>query len=126
MSTSILNSVKKVLGLAEDYTAFDPDIVLHINSVFSTLQQLGVGPTEGFEIEGATGTWDSFLGADPRLNNVKTYVSLRVRMLFDPPTTGHHVNAMQAQIQELEWRLNVHMEETIWVDQDPELVEEEV
>lgn len=122
MDESILTSVKKILGLTEDDTSFDLDIKLHINTVFTKLQQIGVGPSGGFAIEDASATWDSFLGADPRLNSAKTYIYLEVRMLFDPPTTSYHINAMQDQIKELQWRLNVHMEETIWVDQDPDPV----
>ncbi len=125
METSILKSVKKILGLPADYTAFDLDIITHINSVFSTLQQLGVGPAAGFMIEDDTDVWDTFLGADIRLNSVKTYVYLRVRMLFDPPQTAHLIAAMKEQIQEMEWRLNVHVEDTIWVDPDPTLPDED-
>jgi hypothetical protein len=116
MSDSILDNTKKVLNLAPDYTAFDQDVILHINSVFSTLNQLGVGPVEGFMIEDNGPIWDTFLEGDPRLNHIKTYVYLRVRMLFDPPTTGYHVTAMQEQIKELEWRLNVQREDVYWVD----------
>lgn len=116
MSDSILNSTKKNLGIPEDYDVFDETIILHINSVFSTLNQLGVGPDEGFSIEDDSATWITFLEGDSRLNNVKTYVYLRVRMLFDPPNTGYLVEAMQKQITELEWRLNVQREEVIWTD----------
>lgn len=116
MIASILTSTKKSLNLAEDYEAFDPDIIMHINSVFSTLNQLGVGPVNGFMIEDKTPTWDAFLGSDPRLNHVKTYVFLRVRLLFDPPSTGFHTTAIEKQIKELEWRLNVQREDTEWVD----------
>lgn len=116
MSDSILESTKKNLNLASDYTAFDQDVIMYINSVFSTLNQLGVGPVEGFMIEDDASTWDAFLEGDPRLNHVKTYIYLRVRMLFDPPTTGYHVEAMKEQIKELEWRLNVQREDTEWVD----------
>lgn len=119
MLTSILTSVKKVLNVDATYTAFDEDILMHINSVFSTLTQLGVGPATGFAIEDDTATWDAFLGTDPRLNNVKTYVCLRVRMLFDPPTTSYLIDAMKEQIRELEFRMNVYREETAWVDPDP-------
>lgn len=110
MSDSILTSVKKVLGIAEEYTAFDPDIVLHINSVFSTLNQLGIGPEVGFAIEDKEDLWSDFLGNDIRLNSVKTYVCLRVRLLFDPPATSFVQDSMKRQIEELEWRLNVHRE----------------
>ena len=110
MTDSILNSTKKVLGIAEDYAEFDLDIVLHINSVFSTLRQLGIGPAEGFMIEDDGITWDSFLRGDKRFNAFKTYVYLRVRLLFDPPISSFAVTAMQEQIKELEWRLNVDRE----------------
>ena len=114
MAGSILDEVKKVLSLASDYTAFDTDVIMHINTVFSTLNQLGAGPEDGFMIEDNTTTWDAFLGGDPRLNNVKTYMYLRVRLLFDPPTVGYLVDALKNQIQEFEWRINVQMEHTIW------------
>lgn len=108
VTNSVLNETKKLLGLTEDYKAFDPDVMLHINSAFSTLHQLGVGPSEGFMIFSEATTWSTFLGADEKhLNAVKTYVYLRVRLLFDPPGTAYLVNAIQDQIKELEWRLNV-------------------
>jgi hypothetical protein len=112
---SILTSIKKVLNVPADYTAFDVDILMHINSVFSTLQQLGIGPENGFMIEDASPTWDTFLGTDLRLNAVKSYVYLRVRLLFDPPTTSYLIEAQNKQIQELEWRLNVTREGDAWV-----------
>lgn len=120
MSTSILQDVKKALGLPASVTAFDPDITLYINAVFSTLSELGVGPVGGFMIVDGTETWDTFLGADPLLNSAKVYVILRVRVLHDPPTAPALMNAIDSQIKELEWRLNVHMEETIYVDPDPD------
>jgi hypothetical protein len=118
MENSILTSTKQMLGLPEDHTDFDLDIIMHINSVLSTLNQLGVGPEVGFMIEDKTATWGTFLGSDPRLNNVKTYVYLRVRMIFDPPNTGFTTEAMKQQIQELEWRMNVQHEATGWVPPD--------
>lgn len=122
MSDSILTSTKKILGIADDYTVFDLDIILHINSVFSTLTQLGVGPTAGFMISDKTTEWVDFLGDDLELNAVKTYIYLRVRMLFDPPATSYAVEAMKEQIKELEWRLNVVREGESWTDPDPILV----
>jgi hypothetical protein len=122
MIASILNSTKKVLNLADDYTVFDQDIIMHINSVFSTLNQLGVGPEQGFMIEDEDAVWDDFLEGDLRLNNVKTYVYLRVRMLFDPPTIGYLIEAMKEQIKELEWRINAQRESVAWVDPDDLLV----
>lgn len=125
MSDSILKSVKKNLGLPEDPTPFDSDITLFINGVFSTLEQIGVGPTGGYSITDDSDTWDAFLGADARLNSVKTYIYLRVRMLWDPPQTSYLLNALKEQIKELEWRLNVHMEETIWVDPNPDPLDDD-
>jgi hypothetical protein len=114
MNESILNSTKKVLGLAPDDHVFDADVIMLINSAFSTLHQLGIGPLQGFMIEDATATWDSFLLGDNRLNSVKTYVHLKVRSIFDPPATSFVLSAMQTQISELEWRLNVVREGVVY------------
>ena len=123
METSILTSTKNVLGIAEDYTVFDLDIITHINTAFSTLTQLGVGPVNGFMIEDETSVWDDFIPmGDFQYNSVKTYVYLRVRMLFDPPQTSYLITAMEKQIEQLEWRLNIHREETEWSDPEPEVV----
>lgn len=113
---SILDSTKKNLGIDPSYTVYDSDVVMHINSVFSMLNQLGLGPVNGYMIDDSTATWDAFIGEDLRLNQVKTYVYLRVRILFDPPQTAHHLNAVNDQIRQLEWYLNVHREETAWTD----------
>lgn len=113
MTESILDSTKKILGLDESYTAFDVDVITHINSVFFTLNQLGVGPAEGFIIEDNTTSWSAFIGDDVRLNAVKTYMYLRVRLLFDPPQTSSHMEALKSQIQEMEWRLNVHVDKEV-------------
>lgn len=123
METSILTSTKKILGIAEDYTVWDLDIITHINTAFSTLTQLGVGPSNGFMIEDAEATWADFIADDLQFNSVKSYVFLRVRQLFDPPTTSYLISAYDKQITELEWRLNVHREETKWVDPDPDPVD---
>jgi hypothetical protein len=122
VTDSILDGTKKALNLAPDYTPFDQDIIMHINSVFSTLNQLGVGPELGFMIEDNEALWSDFLGADIRLNNVKTYVYLRVRMLFDPPTIGYLVEAMKEQAKELEWRINAQRESVAWVDPEPAIL----
>ena len=122
MSDSILTSTKKILGIEDNYTAFDQDILMHINSVFSTLNQLGIGPDVGFAIEDNVATWDTFLAGDLRLNSVKTYVYLRVRILFDPPATSYLLTAMKEQIQEIEWRLNVHREGVSWINPNPPVV----
>jgi hypothetical protein len=121
VENSILLSVKKILGLPEDYTAFDFDVITHINSVFVTLNDLGIGPDNGFMIEDDVPTWSEFVGEDPRQNSVRTYVSLRVRMLFDPPTTSYLINAMNEQIKELEWRLNTRREESNWTPPIPKV-----
>ena len=105
---SILTSIKKLLGIAEEYTQFDADIIIHINSVFTTLTQLGVGPSEGFYIEDATSVWEEFITDDIKLQAVKTYMYLKVRLVFDPSSLGSStLAAYERQIQELEWRLNV-------------------
>ena len=123
MEQSILISTKKILGIAEDYTVFDLDIITHINTAFSTLTQLGVGPIEGFMIEDAIEVWTDFdpIDDDRQYNAVKSYIFLRVRLLFDPPTTSYLITATEKQIQELEWRLNTYREETEWVDPEPDL-----
>ena len=107
---SILDSTKKILGLDPEYDVFDVDIITHINTAFFTLNQLGVGPAEGFMIVDNTSPWSWFSEVLVNLNAVKTYVYLRVRLLFDPPQTSFAISAMEKQIQELEWRLNVHRE----------------
>lgn len=108
MSESILISTKRVLGLAEDYHHFDPDVVMHINAVLADLNQLGVGPLDGFYIgEDGTEEWGDFVD-DVRYNNVKSYIYLRVRMLFDSATmTGPMIGYYQKEIDKLEWRLRV-------------------
>lgn len=104
---SILISIKKLLGIPEEYTQFDADIIMHINSVFTTLTQLGVGPSEGFYIEDETAEWDNFISDLNKLQAVKTYIYLKVRLLFDPSSLGSStLAAYERQIQELEWRLN--------------------
>lgn len=107
MEKSILKSVKKVLGLHEDYDAFDVDIVMHINTAFFTLNQLGVGPEGGFEIKDASLKWEDFLGSEKDLNAVQSYVFVRVRLLFDRPETSYGIQALERQANELEWRLEV-------------------
>lgn len=106
----ILDSTKHAIGLSADYDVFDPTLVMHINSIFFTLNQLGVGPTEGFAITGSDEPWSIFLGDDVNLNAVKSYVFLKVRLLFDPPPNSFGIAAMEKIAQEYEWRLNVHAE----------------
>lgn len=104
---SILTSVKKLLGIAEEYTHFDSDIIMHINTVFSSLTQMGVGPAEGFAIVDEYATWDEFTSENTSLAAVKTYMFLKVRLLFDPPQNSSVMSSMERQASELEWRLNL-------------------
>ena len=106
METSILTSIKKLLGVAEDYYEFDEDIMTHINSVFLNLTQLGVGPEEGFMIEDNTAEWEDFINDSVQLQAVKTYVYLKVKLLFDPPLSSSVTESINRMIAELEWRLN--------------------
>lgn len=106
-SDSILISIKNSLGLAEDYEAFDPTIIMHINSVLSVLHQVGASPEGGLKITDETTTWDEFLQGHANLEMVKTYVYLKVRNLFDPPDTSYRINAVNEAAKELEWRLNI-------------------
>lgn len=104
---SILGSIKKLLGITEVYDVFDKDLVMHINSVFFVLTQLGVGPAEGFTIQDETAVWDDFIPCGANLEAVKSYVYLKVRLLFDPPQSSALTEAINRQISEFEWRLNV-------------------
>jgi hypothetical protein len=110
MESSILTSTKKILGISEDYTAFDPDILTHINSALSTLNQLGVGPINGVFIDDAIAVWSDLQLPANQLNLVRTYVYLKTRMLFDPPATSFLIEAIERQIAEHEWRLSVFRE----------------
>jgi hypothetical protein len=107
---SILTSIKKLLGFEESYESFDPDIVTHINSVLMTLNQLSIGPPEGFSIKDKITTWVEFVGDRQDLESVKSYVYLKVRLLFDPPQNSFLVEAIKDQVKELEWRLNAQAE----------------
>lgn len=120
MSESILTSVKKgVGGITEMDESFDDDIIMSINTVFSKLTQLGVGPRKGFRINDKSTTWEDFVGDDPRLDMIKSFVVLSIRMLFDPPSSGSVASAITDQIKEYEWRLNVQVE-TPDEEPDPE------
>lgn len=110
MTTSILDTIKKMLGIESSDTAFDTDILVNINSTFMILNQLGLGPEASFSITGKNEVWSDFLGESVNLEAVKSYIYLKVRMLFDPPTMSSVVEAMNRQIMELEWRLNAQAE----------------
>ena len=109
VARSILNTIKKALGLDPSYDVFDSEIVMHINSTFATLNQLGVGPEDGFSIEDDSATWQDFLGVAEtnKLLSVKSYMYLKVRLLFDPPATSFAIDAMKKNAEEYEWRLTV-------------------
>lgn len=104
---SILTSIKKMLGIVEEYTHFDQDLIIHINSVLMILTQMGVGPSTGFSISDETATWEDFLGTDTRFESVKSYIYLKVRLLFDPPQSSALIESTNKLISELEWRLFV-------------------
>lgn len=118
MIDSILTSVKKNLNIAEDVTAFDPDIILHINSTFAKLNQMGVGPEETFMIEDASEEWDEF-STNLDINMVRSYMYLEVRMLFDPPTASV-LTSLEKKIAEYEWRLNVADDDRIYMENQNE------
>ena len=105
---SILTSIKKLLGIDDSYGHFDADLIIHINSVFATLHQLGVGPVEGFSIQSEDETWDDFIGENFNIfASVKSYIYLKVRLLFDPPISSAAIDAIKEQIKEYEFRLFV-------------------
>lgn len=120
MEQSILTSTKKILGLTEDYTAFDLDILTHINAAFAVVNQLGVGPVAGFTIQDDTVEWEALAIPEPQLSVVKAYVYLKTRMLFDPPATSFHIDAANEQLRQFEWRL------TTMGDEHTQVVIEEV
>ena len=109
MNGSILDSIKKNLGIVPEYTAFDDQIILDINAAFSTLHQLGFGPDEGFEITGIDEFWSDII-EEPRFNFVKSYVCMKVRVMFDPPTSSYALDALNKQISEYEWRIKSEIE----------------
>lgn len=117
MEESILDSVKKNLGIPSEHDEFDIDIITHINSTLFTLNQLGIGPEEGFMIEDNSTLWAEFIGVDINLNAVRSYIYTKVRLIFDPPATSFAIQALERIAQEFEWRLNVYREEKQWPTQ---------
>jgi len=109
-SNSILTSIKKLLGITEEQTDFDMDIIIHINTTLTILNDLGVGPEEGFVIEDSSATWDEYITDRRKFDKIKTYVYLKVRLYFDPPQNASLKEAMEKQAAELEWRLNTSAE----------------
>lgn len=110
-NSSILNSIKKLLCITEEQTDFDRDIIMHINTVFTILNEMGVGPAEGFVIDDASAVWSNYITDRRKFDKIKTYMYLKVRMYFDPPQNSSHAEAIKQQISELEWRLNASAED---------------
>ena len=111
METNILKTIKKMLGIVDEDTHFDLDITVCINSAFSVLTQLGVGPETGFSVKTGEETWSDFLGDATLLDNVISYTHLRVRTLFDPPSNASLLEAFEKLIKEYEWRIEVAVTE---------------
>lgn len=108
---SILDSIKKLLGIQKEYTHFDSDLIMHINTALSVLTQLGIGPIKGFSISDSTSKWEDFIGDDPRLESVRSFIYLKVKLLFDPPTNSALIESINRIISELEWRLSITTKE---------------
>lgn len=107
---SILTSIKKMLGISKEYTHFDEDLIMHINSALAVLGQLGVGPSEGFFIEDESAEWSNFVSDLSKLQFIKTYVYQKVKLLFDPPQSSAAIQALNESIKEFEWRINVQVD----------------
>lgn len=107
---SILISIKKLLGIDAFYEAFDTDVIIHINTVFAILTQLGYGPPEGFSIKDNSACWTDFIPEENRIEAVKTYVYMKVKLIFDPPSSAAVIEAYKQSIAEFEWRINVAAE----------------
>lgn len=110
---SILLSIKKALGLLPEYDAFDDELEMHINGALSNLNQLGIGPAEGLQLDGADTKWSDLLGPSPKLQNAKTYIFIKTKLIFDPPTTPHLIKAYEDQLAEQEFRLTVTSDEML-------------
>ena len=107
---SILTSVKKIIGISEEDENFDTDLIMHINSVLMILNQLGVGPEDGFSITDKSAVWTDVIGDNKLIEATKTFVGLKVRLIFDPPTSSAVLDSINKTISELEWRINVMVE----------------
>jgi hypothetical protein len=121
-ATSILNDVKTMLGVnLSDYN-FDSDIITHINMSLGIINQLGVGPSDGLVVADYTTLWSALLSSGPTLSLIKTYVYLKVRLVFDPPTTSYLIEAKERQFKELEYRISINREQTSWVAPTPRAI----
>lgn len=108
MATKILDSIKQQIGIVPEYNVFDAQLIMDLNAAFATLHQLGVGPEDGFEVDENT-TWEEYV-TTKRLNFIKSYVSMKVRVMFDPPTSSFALDALRKQIDEYEWRITSEVE----------------
>ena len=115
---SILTSIKKLLGIAEEYTHFDTDLIMHINSVLSILTQIGVGPSEGFSIKDKNNVWEDFITEDSKLELVKSYIYMKVKLLFDPPLSSAVIESTNRMISELEWRIQVAVDPVKTIEEE--------
>ena len=115
MEDSILISIKALLGPDSDYDAFDQDIIIFINSAIATLTQLGVGPSGGFRVTGTTETWTDFIGGRSDIDSIKSYIYMKVRIAFDPPSSSYVMSAYEEACKEFEWRLNVAVDPGTYV-----------
>jgi hypothetical protein len=115
---SILTSIKKLLGIAEEYTHFDADLIMHINSVFSILTQIGVGPAEGFSIKDESSVWGDFVPENSKLELIKSYTYMKVKLLFDPPLTSAVIESINRIISELEWRIQVAVDPVKTIEEE--------
>lgn len=106
---SILNTIKKMLGIDADYTQFDTDIIVHINTVLMALTQMGIGPDTGFSIADETSTWSDFIEDMSKVEGIKTYIYIKVKTVFDPSGSAAVTDALTRRAEELEWRLTNHM-----------------
>mgnify|MGYP003469382735 FL=1 len=107
---SILKTIRRLVGIDAEFTQFDPELISAINAAFMTLHQLGLGPANGFMIDGEDQTWGDFTNDITQLAGLVNYVLLRTRLVFDPPTNSFVVTSMENQIKELEFRFNVNAE----------------
>lgn len=112
MSESILQSVKKSLGINPENVEFDTEITMHINSVINVLNQLGLRSVEGFQIEDQSTTWGDYLRNDKRLNLVKTYMYAKVRLIFDPPQMSSVIECLKETVREFEFRIQCEVDPT--------------
>lgn len=107
---SILTSIKKMLGIEEEYTHFDEELIMYINSVLMGLTQIGVGPAEGYSIKDRNDFWADYLGNNTNLEAVKSYIYMKVRLIFDPPSSGFVLDSIERLTKEMEWRLNINVD----------------